>query len=197
VTRVAFLRHGPTDWNLAGRLQGRTDLPLSAEAHRTLPGLRLPEALAGAVWHASPLARARETARLLGAAEVRVDARLIEMDFGRYEGQTLAELRRAHGAEMARNEARGLDFLPPDGESPRQVQARIRPWLRELAAAAGGLHVAVSHKGVLRAIMALAWDWDMLRKPPVRVDWSALQIFGLDEDGAPWPEFFNLPLEPR
>ena len=189
-----MLRHGTTDWNTAGRLQGRADPTLGAEARRTLAALRAPASLADAVWHVSPLARARETARLLGVEKVRVEPRLIEMDFGRYEGRTLTELRRTDGAAMAENEARGLDFLPPGGESPRQVQDRLRPWLRACASE-GGLHVAVSHKGVMRALLALAWGWDMVRKPPVRVDWSALQLYGLDELGEPWPEWVNLPLE--
>jgi hypothetical protein len=47
----------------------------------------------------------------------------------------------------------------------------------------------------MRALLALAWGWDMVRKPPVRVDWSALQLYGLDELGEPWPEWVNLPLE--
>lgn len=196
MSRLALLRHGPTGWNRAGRLQGRTDVPLSAEGRRQAAEKRLPDCLATAVWHTSPLARATETARLLGLGESRVEPRLIEMDFGRFEGRRLAELRAELGPEMAANEARGLDFQPPEGESPRQVQARLRPWLGECAAA-GGDHVAVCHKAVIRAVLALAFDWDMTGKPPVRLDWSALHLFRLDADGRPRALRLNLPLERR
>src|SRR3546814_15044213 len=65
---------------------------------------------------------------------------------------------------MAANEARGLDFRPPGGESPRDVQDRLRPLLAELAAAGADV-VAVSHKGVLRALYALASGWDLRGTP--------------------------------
>src|SRR3546814_10532072 len=58
---------------------------------------------------------------------------LVETDWGAWEGRTLAELRADLGAGMAANEARGLDFRPPGGESPRDVQDRMRPLLAELA----------------------------------------------------------------
>src|SRR3546814_16034964 len=80
---------------------------------------------------------------------------LVETDWGAWEGRTLAELRADLGAGMAANEARGLDFRPPGGESPRDVQDRLRPLLAELADAGEDV-VAVSPKGVLRALYALA-----------------------------------------
>jgi probable phosphoglycerate mutase len=53
---------------------------------------------------------------------------------------------------MTQNEAAGLDFRPPGGESPRDVQERLKPYLASLA----GPTIAVTHKGVLRALYALA-----------------------------------------
>jgi broad specificity phosphatase PhoE len=196
MTQVAILRHGPTAWNADRRLQGRADPPLTDETRRRLAGLRPPAEFADAAWHASPLARARDTAALLGAVELRLEPRLIEMDFGAFEGRRLAELRRNLGSEMSANEARGLDFLPPGGESPRQVRERLQPWLAACAAS-DGKHLAVSHKGVIRALLSLATGWDMRAKPPHRLDWSALHVFALDADGRPRPERMNLPLERR
>ena len=63
---------------------------------------------------------------------------------------------------MIENEARGLDFRPPGGESPRDVQARLRPFLESLRDPT----IAVTHKGVLRALYALATGWTMERKAP-------------------------------
>ena len=196
MTRLALLRHAPTDWNAERLLQGRADIPLNEASRRRLSGLRAPACLDGATWHTSPLARAAETAALLAGAEVRLEPRLVEMDFGDFEGRRLADLRAELGPEMAANEARGLDFRAPGGESPREVRTRLGPWLEECAAA-GGDHVAVSHKAVIRAILSLAFDWDMTEKPPARLDWSGLHLFGLAEDGWPRPLKLSLALEKR
>lgn len=196
MTRLGLLRHGPTAWNAEHRLQGRSEVPLLPEARSELTSARLPAAFADAVWHTSPLGRARETAWLLGGTAARIEPRLIEMNFGSYEGRRLDELRLEFGEEMRRNEARGLDFQPPGGESPRQVQERLTPWL-QACAAAGGDHLAITHKAVIRAVLALAFDWQMLDAPPVRIDWRALQVFALDHDARPRPLQLNVPLERR
>ena len=200
MSRLALLRHAPTAWNEQRRLQGRADIALSGPGRAALAGRRIPSALAAAHCHVSPLKRARETADLLGLANAgrtfSIEARLIEMDFGRFEGRTIAELRAEFGETMTLNEARGLDFLPPNGESPRQVQDRLRPWLGDLARQ-GGLHLGITHKAVIRAVLALALDWDMTDRPPVKLDWSALHVFDLAADGRPRPEQLNLPLERR
>ncbi len=115
------------------------------------------------------------------------------MDCGDWEGRTLDSLRRELGAAFADNERRGLDFTPAGGESPRAVQSRLRPWLAEVGAG-GRLVAAVTHKGVIRAILALACDWDMTGAPPVELDWSCVHLFRLAPSGAPRPERLNLPL---
>lgn len=191
--RLALLRHGPTDWNAEGRLQGRTDLPLSDAGRAKLAGRRIPAAFRQRRWHVSPLRRAQETAKLLGL-QATVTPALIEMNWGRYEGHTLAELRAQYGEIFVTNEARGLDLQPPDGESPRQVQQRLQSWLHELVVA-GTDAGAVTHKGVIRALLALAFDWPMLGKPPVKLDWSCLQDFLVTDDGRLKPLSFNIPLE--
>ncbi len=190
MTRLGLLRHAPTSWNLQKRLQGHADLPLDPEYQGRLAGMKLPDDFRQAVWHTSPLIRARETANMFAIARPRIEPRLIEMDFGAFEGRTLADIRTELGPEMQRNEARGLDFCPPDGESPRQVMERLGPWLRACADA-GGDHVAVTHKGVIRACLALAFDWDMRDKPPVKLEWSALHVFTLLPDGRLQPLEMN------
>ena len=63
---VAFVRHGRTEWNDAGRMQGRADIGLSEAGRAQVRGWTLPRSLAGARFVASPLARARETAAIMG-----------------------------------------------------------------------------------------------------------------------------------
>ena len=192
---LALLRHGETEWTQDRRLQGRTDVPLNANGHAMLAARRLPVAFAAAPVCTSPLARCRQSAMALGLGNARVEPRLIEMDWGDWEGRRLADLRHELGDAMTRNEARGLDFRPGQGESPRDVQERVRRWLAQVAAG-GTTTVAVTHRGVIRVIFALATGWDMRGRPPVKLDWSALHVFRLQPGGIPVPDQLNLALEP-
>lgn len=192
--RLALLRHAPTAWNEAGRLQGHTDVALSEAGRAGLQGRRPPHELAGFRWLASPLLRACETALLLGVA-AEPEPALIEMDYGDWEGRTLAEVRAEDPDGAAANEARGLDFRPPGGESPRDVQARLVS-LGQRLQADGRDTAAVTHKGVIRAALALATGWDMTGKPPRRLDWSATHLFLLDPAGHWTLARADIPLEP-
>lgn len=185
---LLVLRHAPTDWNTEGRVQGRSDRPLSAPS-----GRRQPEGAETWRWLSSPLLRARETAQLLPLSP-EAEPRLVEMSWGAWEGRRLAELRES-GRLSTADEARGLDFRPPDGESPRDVQERLRPLLAALAAA-GKPVGAVTHKGVIRALYALATGWDMVSKPPHRLRPACAHRFTLAADGAPAVLELNIPLEP-
>ena len=197
MTDLLFIRHGLTEWNEAGRIQGRRDIPLAPHALSALSGQRLPERFGERCrWVSSPLRRARETACALGAEEVEIEPRLAEMDWGDWEGRSLPALRKELGEAMRKNEARGLDFETPAGDSPRRVQARLRPWLGEVAAA-GRPVAAVSHKGVGRALLALAIGWDMKDRAPVRLRWEHVHRFEVSWSGEPRLVEPNLVLEPR
>ena len=194
-TPLLLIRHAATAWNAEKRTQGRSDVPLSAEGRAEAAAWSLPAEFAGYRWFTSPLIRARDTAALLGHPEATVDQILIEMDWGRWEGQRLPDLRDRLGDEMAALEDRGLDFRPPDGESPREVQGRLRPWLRARAASAEPA-AAVAHKGVIRALYALAVGWDMRGKPPVKLLNGTCHHFALDSDGTLTLEAANITLRP-
>lgn len=186
MTRLALLRHADTAWSAEGRIQGRADPSLLVNIV-----VELPEACRGMRAVTSPLARCAQTAALLGFPDAAREPRIVEMSWGDWEGETLAALRARLGEDMRENEARGLDFRPANGESPRQVLARVRPWLREVAAA-GVPTLAITHKGVIRAIFAAASGWDMTGKPPAKLDWRAAQFFTLDQDGKPGIERLNV-----
>ena len=111
---IAFIRHGPTQWNALGRMQGRRDVPLSAQGHRAVAKWHVPDAIArNARWVSSPLVRAVETARHLAGTEPQTEPALTEMDWGAWEGYRHDEIERRDGDAFARNAARGLDFRPP------------------------------------------------------------------------------------
>jgi broad specificity phosphatase PhoE len=192
--RIALIRHGPTDWNADKRLQGRVDRPLSDAGRAVVAGWRAPADLAGFRPHSSPLRRARETAdALFGPGRAAVEPALIEMSFGDWDGERLSDLRDRLGEALAANEARGLDFQPPGGESPRAVQDRLRPLLTRWAVDARD-RICVTHKGVIRAVYAWAVGWDMTGRPPRKLRWDAVHVFRLSAEGAPEVDRLDIPL---
>lgn len=183
MTRLCLLRHATTAWNLERRLQGRTDTPLAAQGRAEVASWRLPAWTAAARAWTSPLLRARETAALLGRHDAEVAHELVEMSWGLWEGRTLAELRAADATQLARIEALGLDLCAPGGESPRAVAARLGPFLRRVARLAGE-HLAITHKGVIRAACALACGWDMRGEPPLPLNGPMALLLDLERDGS-------------
>ena len=87
MTRLALLRHGHTPWNRAGRIQGRSDIALDAQARADLAALSLPAPWDRAALWSSPLARAFDTARLVAGRDPQTDPALTEMNWGAWEGQ--------------------------------------------------------------------------------------------------------------
>lgn len=193
MTMLVLIRHGSTEWNESRLVQGRSDIALSAAGRAEVETWQLPAEFASFDWVASPLRRARETAEILRGASVPTDERLVEMDWADWEGRTLEDLRAEIGHLMTAWEARGLDFRAPGGESPREVQARLRPFLAERARAKRPT-VAVCHRGVIRAVYALAISWDMTSKAPRRLADGCAQVFTLAEDGTPCVHELDRPL---
>jgi broad specificity phosphatase PhoE len=125
--RLILVRHGATAWSMAGRHTGRTDPPLTeagvAEA-RTLNG-RLVQFKPAAVF-TSPLRRARDTSRLAGFGDAMIDGRLLEWDYGDYEGLTFADIQdRRPGWRLFADGA-------PGGETLEDVGARADSFLDDL-----------------------------------------------------------------
>jgi len=194
VVRLLFIRHGITDWNQQGRIQGWTDIPLNACGRQQLACCALPCLWRDAECFTSTLTRSIETAQLLGARQPRPEAALREMCWGRWEGRTLAELRRGDPAGLAENERKGLDFTPEDGESPRAVRERLAAWLGTLPQDLERA-VVVTHKGVIRAALSLASGWDMRGKFSPRIDWLRGQEFSYARHRGLAIEQLNLSLQ--
>ena len=162
----ALLRHAPTLWNEAGRLQGTSDVPLSLAGRIAAARWRLPAPYDDWRRVASPLARARHTASLLQPVKpFTVERRLREVCFGLWEGRSIAEL------EARRRRAR----LAPGGEPPAQLKRRLRDWAAAVARS-GKPAVAVTHKGVIRAMRRLAGERGAWRD-------DRLQVFAAHADG--------------
>jgi len=191
VTSLLVLRHAPTEWNEQRRLQSRTDTPLSTAGRVMAVAWRLPEGARKLRWDVGPSRRTMETAQQIGVTP-HAEPRLAEMDWGEWEGRTLADLR-ASGDLTPAMEAEGIDLRPPGGESLRDVQRRLADWLKEVAArrAATG---AITHNGVLRALYALATGWDVTTKAPVRLLAGHAHRFSVADGGAPTVVDLNIPL---
>lgn len=190
--RLALLRHGHTDWNRAGRIQGRTDIPLDAEARAGLAALRLPAPWDKADLVSSPLARAVETAKLVADRPPHTSAALIEMDWGDWEGKRGIDLKADPKSGFRDIEYWGWDYTPPGGESPAALRDRLVPWAKALRRDT----VAVCHIGVMRVLMAHAMGWDFKGEPPFQIKRNRLYVLEITQDGwqASAPQ---IRLEPR
>ncbi|UOK69338.1 histidine phosphatase family protein [Ancylobacter polymorphus] len=158
--RIFLVRHGETDWNLAGRLQGSHDIPLNdLGREQAAETARVVERLSGGARHldfvASPLSRAAQTMAILRAElglppdAFRRDPRLREITFGRWEGSTWPELRRRDPVSLAARDADPWNFSPPGGESYAELSTRVLEAVAELT----GDAVVVTHGGVVRAML--------------------------------------------
>lgn len=183
MTWIALVRHGITDWNQRGVIQGRIDIPLSAPGIAKLEQVRPCDEFLRARWVCSPLQRTQQTAAILNPnVYVEVHVGLIESDWGEFEGTRRDQLaQRIRELDLVPNH--GLDFTPPDGESPRMVQQRLLRWL-ELIKTWDTAVVAVTHKGVIRSAISVACDWDMANDFSEKVDWTLPHLFRFDANGA-------------
>jgi len=187
VPTLVFVRHGETDWNVEGRLQGQRDVPLNAngrvQARRNGEVIRqrIPEALAFD-FIASPLSRTRETMEILRAAMglepkgYAIDPRLLEITFGELEGLTYGDIElREPGWSQARH-ADKWNYLPPGGESYHMLSVRIIGWLQTVTRPS----VVVAHGGVGRVLRAHLLGLDKLTS--VSEDFPQDRVF-LWQDG--------------
>jgi probable phosphoglycerate mutase len=184
--RLALLRHGHTAWNRAGRLQGRTDIPLDDEASAGLRGLCLPPPWDTAHLVASPLARAMDTARLVAGRPATPVTALTEMNWGDWEGQRGADLRADPASGYRDMEDWGLAFRPPGGEAISELMARCTGWAASLTEDT----VAVCHIGVMRVLLAQATGWQFEGPAPFRIKRN--RLFIIDAQGRLDPDPLRL-----
>jgi broad specificity phosphatase PhoE len=161
---IIIVRHGRTEFNAAGRLQGRTDNPLDevglAQAEAVATYLA-PELLSDTLIVCSPLLRARQTATAIAqgvGASLEIDERWIELDYGAFEGLRQSEVPTNVWREW-RNDS---NFAAPQGESLNQVQQRVADACAELAQRLDGrTAVVVSHVSPIKSAVAWALGVDV------------------------------------
>jgi broad specificity phosphatase PhoE len=194
--RLALLRHGPTAWNAQGRVQGHLDIPLSEDGLARMRALLPPPSFEQARVYASPMRRARQTAEALGLADPISDARLMEQNWGRWEGLSRAEILARDGEDAFTRAGAKLAFRPPGGESTGELHDRVTAFLKDLARDDGDA-IVVAHLGVLRAAYTLASGWDMSTPMPAELDISKALVLSLSREGEPAIAALNVDLPVR
>jgi broad specificity phosphatase PhoE len=189
---IYYIRHGETQWNADGRLQGVQDVPLNdlgrrqaANAGEILAGLferdgRDEQSLP---FVSSPLGRARATMELvrsvlkLPVGGYAIDDRLREIGYGSWEGSTLAQMQASDPTVFAARQVDKWTVSPPGGESYLQVQARMQDWYDQLTADV----VAVAHGGTARALMVVRGIETPNSVADLTIEQGAVYVF--DQDG--------------
>jgi broad specificity phosphatase PhoE len=156
---LIFVRHGETDWNAAGRLQGHIDIALNAKGREQAlrNGRTILEKFPDVVGYdfvASPLSRARESMEIiretlgLEPKAFRLEDRLKEISHGDWEGSTGEELQERSPELVADRLSNRWEFVPPNGESYKRLLDRVVPWLVTVERPT----LVVSHGGVGRVL---------------------------------------------
>lgn len=158
MTRFALLRHVQTEWNKVKRIQGVHDTPLTREGEAAASdwGMLLKEIRFDRII-VSSIGRAQATAGIINShlnLPLHVEPGLVEQDWGRWTGKTVAQLRVEEPELVERNEAAGWAFRPPDGEdrvsvldrSRKALMAAHEKWPEEVI-------LTVTHEGVIKCLL--------------------------------------------
>jgi broad specificity phosphatase PhoE len=179
MAEVVLVRHGETEWSRDLRHTGRTDVPLTGRGRREAGAIA--EALRGRGFAAvltSPLARAADTCGLAGFGDVAVvDERLVEWDYGSYEGRRTVEIREERpGWTLWRD---GV----PGGETAEDVGARADAVIGDLRAL-GGDALVFSHGHFLRVLAARWLGLEPRDGRLFALDTGTISVLGYERESA-------------
>ena len=196
MTKVIFIRHGQTEWNVTGRYQGQSDVKLTEEGKKQAEKLadNLPVAKVDAIY-ASDLCRAMVTAETIAAKfglKVQAEPAFRELSFGDWEGLTYQQIVDKWEEAMA-NFLQHPDILEiPGGESFPAVQQRAMKRLNELIEKHDGQTiVVVAHGAVLRTMLTVALHMPLQYLWSIRQFNTAVNIVRYDSDANPTVELLN------
>lgn len=166
-----LIRHGETDWNLEGRYQGQSDIPLNGTG--LLQARRVAESLEREGLKAifsSDLERARQTAALLSeetGAKVIEDPRLREIHQGDWEGKLFSEIRKDYSEILQRRRRDPLGTAPPGGETVSQVRERVLAAMADILKRHPAEKVAIVSHGLALALIKVHF-----RNLPIESVWD-------------------------
>lgn len=180
-TRLILVRHGEVEAGFRGRIYGRLEAPLSTEGRAQARAVAA--AVAGerpVALYASPSLRTRESAAPIAAACALapvVEPRLQELDFGELEGLTFAEAERRAPATWREWMERPGEVRFPGGETWQEIRSRAVGAAESIVAAhPNGSAVAVTHGGIIRALVAEALGIPADRVFRLEVGYSSLTV---------------------
>ena len=200
MNRYYLVRHGATEWNARGRIQGQSDPSLNRTGQRQ--ARRLGKRLASVPFaevRCSDLRRCSETAAgiLLGRSDLRLQEmpELREKNFGAWEGLTFREVE-ARYPDPYRNWLTAGDpsFAPPGGESDLQLYSRadtVVDRLQEARADSGGNLLVVTHGGTLRALIACLLGLPAQKMWKFRFANAGLSVVSVFDDGSAVVDLLN------
>jgi broad specificity phosphatase PhoE len=158
ITYFGLMRHAPTEWNKAKRIQGHADSPLTEEGKNQAKSWA--EHLYTIPWDRmliSDLGRTRETATILNTTfqvSINTDEMLREQDWGAWTGTTIAQLKIKSQEKLTNMEMAGWKFCPPDGESRNAVWKRSSQAIKTAADRwPGETILTICHEGVIKCLL--------------------------------------------
>lgn len=167
-----LMRHGQTEWNAEGRMQGRMDSPLTVLGQAQARAQARLVAGVEAQRFASTLGRAQQTARIVfGDHPFLSDERLVEIDVGQFSGRRYPDLIASHPTLLDAGPLGWYDHAP-GGEGYAGLMARARAFLDELT----GPALIVTHGITLRMMRMIAMGWDMSRFEELPQYQGAVQV---------------------
>jgi broad specificity phosphatase PhoE len=159
---IYLMRHGETEWNAQGRIQGALDSPLTERGRRQaqVMGLILKRKLGRAAppIYCSPLGRARQTLEIvcatagLDVGSCVFDERLRELSWGEWDGMTRAEIEASMPGAMAARLAAHWTHMPPGGGSYAQLAQRLQPFIDAITTTGG---IVIAHGAASRVLRGL------------------------------------------
>ncbi len=193
---LILIRHGESTANASHLTAGHLDVSLSDNGRRQARNLAgyLPEMLQNRKvvrLFSSPLSRARETAMLMGLeAPVEIEERLIEMDYGDFDGKPIDSISRSFWEDWMSD----INFTPPNGESVASVGLRVRAVCNDIAKSGYGndeVVIAVSHVSPIKAAISWALGVDDSATWRMHLDTASLSSITIIE-GQPIMNRFNV-----
>jgi alpha-ribazole phosphatase/probable phosphoglycerate mutase len=161
--KLLLIRHGQTDWNIARRFQGHSNVPLNEFGRKQAAALaeRLSPQQVDALY-SSDLERAFETAKMIvhlsgRKPDLHSDLRLREINFGDWEGLSYNEIKEKYPEALLARENDVYKNAPPNGETLEQLTVRVQSMLDELYLKHKDQTViVVAHGGVLQILLCCA-----------------------------------------
>ena len=187
--RFIFVRHGETEWNIQGRYQGQSDIPLSEKGRAQVAALgKRFEGIPVDVVYSSPLQRAYDSARAIAEPKglpIRLVEGIKELDFGRWDGLTLEMLREQFGDSFMKYRTEPFHY-PMEGEGTlNRAKLRVGAALEEIKEEyrhTDKTVVVVAHGGILKLAIFYLLDMSSRFYRCIELDNTSLTILDIEED---------------